>query len=288
MKYFITRPFSCRLRVVAATISGAVCLTLPSAHAAGKIDYSGSISIGIGILQSGASRAFEKKTGIKFSSIDTSGSGKGIDALLKGKATLAGLTRPITPAEKHKNLVAVTIGYDTLAIFVHQSNPVRNLSTEQLKGIFTGKITNWQEVGGKNATIAPTIENQSGGRAAVELFRKMIMGGAPYASGLKEIESPLDQLKQLARSENGICVVNFGIFPALDPAVGRKLKVVMMNDYAPTPANIISGRYPVSIPLQLVRESPPRNEERRFISFMLSDEGQTIVGKHFVPLQKGP
>lgn len=264
-----------------------VFIPTPSARAAGTIDYSGSISIGIGILQAGASHAFEKKTGIKFTSIDTSGSGKGIKALLQGKASLAGLTRPIAPAEKARNLVAITIGYDTLGIFVHQNNPVKNLSTTQLKGIFTGRITNWREVGGKNATIAATIEDPNGGRAAVEMFRKIVMGGAPYAKGLKQIESPLDQLKHTAHTENGICVVNLGIFPSLDPTFGKRLKVVMMNDYAPTPDNIVSGRYPITIPLQLVRESPPRNEERQFISFMLSKEGQAIVNKHFVPLQKG-
>ncbi|HEX5772873.1 MAG TPA: phosphate ABC transporter substrate-binding protein [Geomobilimonas sp.] len=268
--------------------AGTIFFSAPAARAAGNIDYSGSISIGIGILQAGASHAFEKKTGIKFTSIDTSGSGKGIKALLRGKASLAGLTRPIAPAEKARNLVAVTIGYDTLGIFVHQNNPVKNLSTAQLKGIFTGRITNWREVGGDNTPIAATIEDPTGGRAAVEMFRKIVMGGASYAKGLKQIESPLDQLKQTARTENGICVVNLGIFPSLDPSVGKKLKIVMMNDYAPTPDNIVSGRYPISIPLQLVRESPPRNEERRFISFMLSDEGQAIVGRHFLPLQKGP
>ena len=288
MGSFITMTFL-RVRLSLAVIAaGTILFSAVPTRAAENIDYSGSISIGLGILQAGAAQAFEKKTGIKFASIDTSGSGKGINALLSGKATLAGLTRPITAAEKARNLVAVTIGYDTLGIFVHHNNPVKNLSTSQLKGIFTGRITNWREVGGENAPIAATIEDPTGGRAAVELFQKIVMGGAPYAKGLKKIESPLDQLKHAARTGNGICVVNLGLFPSLDPSVGKKLKVVMMNDYAPTPDNIISGRYTISTPLQLVRESPPRSEERRFISFMLSSEGQAIVGRHFLPLQKGP
>jgi phosphate transport system substrate-binding protein len=256
------------------------------AQAVEEIAYSGSISIGIGILKAGAAHAFERKTGIKVASIDTSGSGKGIKTLLKGNATLAGLTRPITPAEKAKYLVAITIGYDTLGIFVHQSNPVKNLSTEQLKGIFTGKIKNWREVGGKNAPIGATIEELNGGRAAIEMFQKTVMDGAPYAKGLQEFESPLDQLRDLANSVNGICVVNLGILPSLEMTIRTKLKTIMMNDYPPTTEHVSTGKYPITMPLQLVRKSPPRNAERQFISFILSDEGQAFVGKSFVPLNK--
>jgi phosphate transport system substrate-binding protein len=273
--------------VLMALLVAAVLLCAhSSAQAAEEITYSGSISIGIGILQAGAAQAFEKKTGIKLAAIDTSGSGKGINTLLKGKATLAGLTRPITPSEKAMYLVAITIGYETLGIFVHQSNPVKNLSTEQLKGIFTGKIKNWREVGGKNAPIGATIEELNSGRAAVEMFQKIVMNGAPYSKGLREFESPLDQLRDLANSANGICIVNLGIFPSLESSVRNKLKTVMMNDYAPTLENVRTGKYPITMPLQLVRKSPPRNAERQFISFILSDEGQAFVGKTFVPLNK--
>jgi len=272
--------------LVALLVAAALLCALSPAQAAEEIVYSGSISIGMGILQAGAAQAFERKTGIKVASVDISGSGKGIKTLLNGQATLAGLTRPITPKEKTKNLVAITIGYDTLGIFVHQSNPVKNLSTGQLKGIFTGKIKNWREVGGKNAPISATIEELNGGRAAVEMFQKAVMNGAPYAKGLREFESPLDQLRDLANSANGICIVNLGVFPSLEATVRTKLKTIMMNDYPPTTKHVSTGKYPITMPLQLVRKSPPRNAERQFISFILSDEGQSFVGKYFVPLNK--
>ena len=77
--------------------------------------------------------AFEKKSGKKFKSVEIPGSGKGIDALMAGKVELAGASRPLKAEEKKAGLAAATIGYDAIAVFVHKSNPVKNLTKEQLK-----------------------------------------------------------------------------------------------------------------------------------------------------------
>jgi phosphate transport system substrate-binding protein len=255
--------------------------------AAGDISYCGSISIGSGILEAGAVNAFEKKTGIKFSKIDNSGSGKGIKALKEGNATLAGLGRSIKPEEKKDKLSATTIGYDAIAVFVHKNNPIKNISKEQLKGVYTRKITNWKDVGGKSAVIAATTEKLSGEkRGAVEMFQKMILDGAEYGTGMKEFDSPKDQLVDLAKNDNGICTVSLGLLSTLDADTRSKIKTISVQNFAPDSKNIQSGSYPISVPLQLVTAGLPKDAEKEFIKYILSAEGQAIVGKNFVPVRK--
>ncbi|MFZ2196902.1 MAG: substrate-binding domain-containing protein, partial [Thermodesulfovibrionales bacterium] len=140
-----------------------------------EVSYSGSSTIGMSILEAGAVKAFEAESGIKFKSIDQPGSGKGIKALLDGKVTLAGASRALESEEKKKKLIGTTIGYDAIAIFVHKNNPVSNLSKEQLKGIFTGKIKNWKELGGKDAPITPNTEIAGQQRATMLAFQELAM-----------------------------------------------------------------------------------------------------------------
>lgn len=255
--------------------------------AADEISYAGSISIGAGIIEAGAAKSFEQKSGIKFKTIDNSGSGKGIQALLAEKATLAGLGRPIKPEEKKQNLSATTIGYDAIAVFVHKNNPVKNLSKEQLKGIFTGKITNWKQVGGGNAPIAPSTENLTGAlRGAVEMVQKMVLDGAQYGKGFKQLESPVKQLADLSLSENGICTVSLGLLPTVTPEVRGKIKKILVDNIPADDKNIQSGAYLVSVPLQLVTKGLPKGSEKEFIKFILSGEGQTIVEKNYVAVRR--
>jgi len=256
------------------------------AMGADEITYSGSSTIGTGILQAGAVPAFEQKTGIKFKSVEQPGSGKGLKALIEGKVSLAGASRPLKPEEKKEKLAATTVGYDAIAVFVHKSNPIKQLTKEQLKGIFTGKITNWQEVGGNNAPITPNTEILTGKRATVEMFQEMVLDNAPYGKGFKEIDLPRDQIVDLAGNENGICSESLGLLSATSAEVRGKVKAIAIDKTEPNNKNIQSGAYLISRPLLLVTKGLPKGAEKEFISFMLSPEGQTIVNKNFVPVRK--
>lgn len=249
------------------------------------IVYNGSSTIGTGILQAGAMAAYEEKTGTKFS-FQQEGSGKGIKALIEGKVNLAGASRPLKPEEKKEKLLATTIGYDAIAVYVHKNNPVKNLTKEQLKGIFTGQIKNWKEVGGNNAPITPNVEILNGKRATVEMFQEHVLDGAPYAQGFKEIDLPRDQIIDLAANENGICSVSIGLLASVDASTRNKVKAVTVNGIKPTDENVRSGAYLISRPLILVTKGLPKGEVKSFIQYMLSTEGQGIVSKNFVKVRK--
>lgn len=267
------------------SILTAAVITLPSVALA-DISYSGSSTIGTGVLkEGGAVAAFEKKTGRKFSSVDIPGSGKGIMALMDGKVDFAGASRTLKPEEKKAGLSATTIGYDAVAVFVHASNPVKNLTKEELKGIFTGKITNWKEVGGKNAPIVPNTEIIAGKRATIEIFQEKVMSGAQYGK-FKEIDLPRDQIVELAKQENGICSVSLGLLASLSKTEKDKVKAISVAGSDPSDKNVQSGAYIISRPLLLVTKGLPKGEVKEFISFILSPEGQAIVEKNFVPVRK--
>lgn len=272
-----------RSKLVSVLLSS--LLILPSIALA-DINYSGSSTIGTGILkEGGASAAFEKKTGKKFSSIDIPGSGKGVQALIAGKVDLAGASRPLKPEEKKAGLSAATIGYDAIAVFVHKSNPVKNLTKEQLKGIFTGKITNWKEVGGKNAPIVPNTEIIAGKRATIEMFQEHVMDGAKYGK-FKEVDLPRDQIVELTKQENGICAVSMGLLASLTNEQKGKVKAISVAGSEPSDKNVQSGAYIISRPLLLVTKGLAKGDVKEFISYILTSEGQAIVTNNFVPVRK--
>ena len=251
-----------------------------------EISYSGSSTIGMSILEAGAVKAFEQKTGLKFKSIEQPGSGKGIKALLEGKVTVAGASRKLEAEEKKQNLIGTAIGYDAIAVFVNKKNPVNNLTKEQIKGIFTGKIKNWKEVGGKDAPIRVNTEIAGEKRATMLAFQEMAMDKAPYGTGFKEIDFPRDQIVEVAKDENGICSVSFGLLAAVSADLRDKVKAFNVGGIDPSDKNIQSGAYPISRPLLLVTNGLPKGNVKKFIDFMLSKEGQDIVNKNFVPVRK--
>ncbi|MBI5641605.1 MAG: phosphate ABC transporter substrate-binding protein [Nitrospirae bacterium] len=251
-----------------------------------ELSYSGSSTIGMSVLDAGAVKAFEEKTGIKFKSVEQPGSGKGIKALLEGKVTLAGASRTLEAEEKKQKLIGHAIGYDAIAVFVNKKNPIKNLSKEQLKGIFTGKIKNWKEVGGKDAPITPNTEIAGQKRATMLAFQEMAMDKASYGQGFKEIDFPRDQIVDVAKNENAICTVSYGLLAAVSPDLREKVKAVTVNNIEPTDKNIQSGAYLISRPLLLVTTGLPKGNVKKFIDFMLSKEGQEIVNKNFVPVKR--
>jgi phosphate transport system substrate-binding protein len=256
-------------------------------RAAEDVRYSGSSTIGQSILDAGgARRAFEAKTGIKVTKLDVPGSGKGVEELVAGRVNVAGASRPIKADEKAKKVLGTIIGYDAVAVFVNKDNPVNDLSQEQLKGIFTGKITNWKEVGGKDAPIAVNTEIQGAKRATMEMFNEMVMDKAPYAPGFKQIDLPRDQIIEVARNPNGIGTPSLGLLAAVPPDLRGKVKAIAVDGIEPTAENIQSGAYLISRPLNLATIGPPQGAVKAFIDFMLSSDGQAIVGKSFVPVRK--
>jgi phosphate transport system substrate-binding protein len=255
----------------------ALILGMLAGSAAAQITYVGSSTIGETIMPE-AARAFTAKTGISFGSIEIQGSGKGLEMVLRGEAQLAGVSRSLSSQEKQQRFYYRIIGYDAVGIFVHPTNPLTTLTREQLKAVYTGRITNWKELGGVDAPIGLITVNLGSGRGLVSELQDSIMDGAPYREDRIAVELQREAVAALVAQSDGIT--------AASPAFALAgIKALTIDGFAPEPQHVQSGAYLLSRPLLLVSQAHPPGQIKQFIDFMLSPEGQEIVARIFVPVR---
>jgi phosphate transport system substrate-binding protein len=255
----------------------AVLILGSAATAAAELSYVGSSTIGDNIMPA-AAEAFTKKTGIKLRSIESQGSGKGLDLVVRGAAPLAGVSRSLSTVEKQERIYYQTIGYDAIAVFVHGSNPVTSLSKADLKGIFTGRIQSWKEVGGKNAPLVVITEIWGVKRAGMVEFRDQVMDGGAYREDRREVDLPTDQVAALLTEPHGITFVSLSL-------ARPGIKAVAIDGFSPDARSVRSGAYILSRPLLLVMPARPDPDARRFVEFMHSADGQAIVARKFLSVR---
>ncbi len=190
---------------------------------------------------------FEKASGLKLTII-TKGSGDNLRELDKGsvEAAVGGVSFPdwmdlmakegykIPDKDAYKYRV---IGKDIVKVFLNKGNTVKKLSKEQLKGIFTGKVGNWKEAGGKDMeiTIVSGVQIHRGAHA---VFQKQVMDGEPYTKKLREVATSEDLKKQLSLMQGAIAIGPAGILDASIaspeiPEVGRPITLITKG--APSP-----------------------------------------------------
>lgn len=174
--------------------------------------------------------------------------------------------------------VYTPIGTEAFVFFVHKDNPIDNLTTEQIKGIYAGEITNWKEVGGADEEIFAYQRNQgSGSQSMLERF----MDGTPL------MEPPTEQVQDLMsgiiervsdyRSKAGSIGFSFrfyveGIIKNPD------IKMVSVDGIAPTADNIRNGSYPIVTPIYAVTYEEQENDNvDKLLDWILSEEGQYII-----------
>ena len=173
--------------------------------------------------------------------------------------------------EKGVELELVPIGSDAFVFIVNANNPVSDITIDQIKGIYSGKITNWRELGGKNVPIAAMRRNKnSGSQTALE----KIMGDTPIKPDYTALfGSPIG--------------FSFRYYVTGMLAEGG-VKILTINGVAPTTETIADGTYPVSGNLYAVYRKGETNENvYKAVDFMLSPEGQKIVEKSgYIPIHQ--
>ena len=178
------------MRKIASVLSAAVLtLTLcacSSGSSTSSITVAGSTTC-LPIAEI-AAEGFKEETGIDVL-VSGLGSSAGIEAVSAGTADIASSSRGLNADEQDLGLTPIVIAHDGIAVIVNDDNPVDNLSTEQLRDIYAGKITNWKEVGGEDLKIQVINRDEASGTR--EAFRTIVMDGTP-----KEIFSRVEELKQ--------------------------------------------------------------------------------------------
>ena len=210
------------------------------------------------------------------------GSGTGISALINGTTDICNASRPMKPSEKEKlkqryNTLGVEIktAKDGLSIYVNESNPIQELSLSQLKNIYTGAITNWQELGGSNQRIILYGRDNSSGTYVY--FRDNVLKGNDYSSTMQSLPGTAAIVNAVAKDKFGI---GYG-----GAAYGKGIREVKIRKddaspaYAPTEENVKNGNYPISRYLYMYVKSRPTGALKEYIDWILSPEGQQIVSK---------
>ncbi len=210
------------------------------------------------------------------------GSGTGISALINGTTDICASSRPMKKEEKIKlkekygtTGVEIKVAVDGLSIYVNEKNPVQELSLKQIRDIYIGKINNWKEVGGPDAKIIRySRENNSG---TYVYFKDEVLLGADFHPSSQNLPGTAAVVNAVAKDKYGI-----GYGGAAYGKGIRELKVKKDENspaYPPTRENIKKGLYPISRFLYLYTRTRPEGEIKKFIDWVLSEEGQKIVSQ---------
>lgn len=208
------------------------------------------------------------------------GSGVGISSLQEGTTDIAMASRKIKFDEKIKLQQAgkspkeVIIAYDALAVVVHPSNPVANLTREQLEDIFTGKIKNWKEVGGPDKKIVAYSRETSSG--TYEFFKESVLKNKNYMSGILSMPATGAIIQSVSQTEGaigyvGLAYLNKDVKPIHVSYDGGK------NYIEPSLKHAKDKTYPVVRPLFYYYEAKNAPKVKAFIDYILSPEGQSTV-----------
>ena len=210
------------------------------------------------------------------------GSGVGISALLEGTTDLAQLSRKIKFDERQKlqtkgqNVKEVIAAYDALAVVVHPSNKVQNLTREQLEGIFTGKIKNWKEVGGEDLRIIPYARETSSG--TYEFFKESVLKNKNYMSGIMSMPATGAIVQSIGQTKGAIGYIGLAYMNSNINAIN--VSYDQGKTYVtPSETNARNKTYPIVRPLYYYYLTSSESIVKPFIDYVLSTTGQKIVSE---------
>ncbi len=228
---------------------------------------------------------YNKKTGT-IVNVQGGGSTSGIRLVRLREVEIAASSRYPSP-EEQKSLRRIQIGKDALAIIIHPSNNLTNLSLNDLRDIFAGKVTNWKEVGGPDKKVS--VINRESGSGTRSTFEELVMcpqhkdtSNCPEMTLSAIVLNSNSEVKRSVNQIDGsIGYISFGF---LDSTV----KPVALNGVKPTESEVQNGRYPIFRSLYyLIREDAHNKALKDYLDFVLSPEAQKVLLREgFLPVSQ--
>ncbi len=271
-----------------------ITVSAQAAKNSNSIQIKGSDTM-VNLGQAWAEKYMEEHSG-DFIAVTGGGSGTGLSSLISGTCDIAMSSRNIKEKEialaKQKGIdpYEITAALDGLAVVVHPANPVSSLTLDQLAGIFTGKISNWKEVGGVDQKIVILSREVNSGTHVY--FKEHVLrkndpnSKEEFAPGALLLSSSQAIADEIAQNPSAIGYYGMGYISAKQKQVNiaKDDKSVYVN---PTIENVLNGKYPICRPLFLYTNGQPQGLIKKFVDYALSKEGQGIViATDFVPAKK--
>lgn len=216
--------------------------------------------------------------------VSGTGSSNGVTAVGSGSADIGMASRELKSSEEelYPNLEQYVVAKDGIALIVHTSNTVSQMTIDQVKGIYNGTYTNWNQVGGSDGEIVVIGRDSASGTR--EFFWKEVMGKEDFVSTMLEKNSNGAVYSTVKTTPGAIGYVGLGY---VDSEIGA---ISMYNEdeseyIQPSVQNVLDGKYPIFRNLNMFTDGEATGLAKDFIEFIQSEEGQQVVqDEGFVPI----
>lgn len=244
-------------------------------HAAdSKITIDGSTTVGP--IAKAFSEYFMNSNPLLKITVAESGSGNGAKSLINATCDIADMSRFMKTEEikaaVEKGIVPVShvVAMDGIAMIVHPANPVKNLSLDQIDGIYLGKLTNWNELGGPDEKIVVISRDTNSG--TYEAFEELALKKQKMTNSVEYVGSNGAVRQRVQSTPGAIGYVGLGF-------IDKTVKAVSVDEVEATREKVISGKYPISRPLFMFTNGYPKlgSDIYQFITFYLTPKGQEII-----------
>ncbi len=262
--------------ILLAAVGGAV------AQSSDQIVVDGSTTVGP-IAKAFAEYYMQMHPGVNIT-VSESGSGNGAKALINSTCQVADMSRFMKDTEfsaaVEKGVLPVphVVAMDGIAVIVHPSNPVKEISTAQVKDIYVGKITNWSQLGGPNKEIVVVGRDTNSG--TYESFENLVLKGEKMVERVEHLGSNGAIRQKVQSTAAAIGYVGLGFADA-------SVKALVVNGVPCDRQTVTSGRYPIARPLFMFTNGYPQlgGHLHQFVTLYLTRKGQEIVESiGFVPV----
>lgn len=261
-------------KIAKITAVAALALCGAAASAETKIVIDGSTTVGP-ISKAFADFYKENHSGVNIT-ISESGSGNGVKSLMNNACDIANMSRFMKPAEFKSCVdkgilpVAHVVAFDGLAVVVNPKNPVKALTVSQIADIYTGKISNWKQLGGEDAKIVVVSRDTNSG--TYETFNELVLKKAAITKDAEYVGSNGQARTRVNTTKNAIAYVGLGF-------VDDTVKPLSVEGILPAAKSVSTGKYPIARPLYMFTNGYPKmgSDVYNFVTLHLSKEGREIV-----------
>ncbi len=204
------------------------------------------------------------------------GSSAGIESVSSGSSDIGSSSRELKDEELDLGLVDTPIAYDAIAVIVHRDNPVDGLTSDEIRSVFSGEVTNWSELGGPDLEIGVVNRDEASGTR--EAFSRIVLDGDRFDPAAAILPGTGQVRSVVANSVGAIGYISLGF-------VTPEVKAVEVDGVAATRANVIGDTYPVRRVLHFFTVGPPVGAAAEYVDYVLSSDVQegVVSDAGFIP-----